>query len=117
MNCVRLLVYGIAACVLALVGFLYAIGAAGNGAGQKSAAVGEGSPWPTVLLSAVVLVTGIAAQHHLVAWSGKRPSVQGKSLDKRTLIAIVAMCSVGLLVSLGAAIYGWDINPGLPWDR
>jgi hypothetical protein len=115
MNRMRLLVYGIAACVLALVGFLYAIGAVSDGAPQKSATVGEGSPWATALLSAVVVVTGIAAQHHLVALSDKRPSVQGKLLDTRTLIAIVALCSVGLLVSVSAAIYGWDLNPGLPW--
>jgi hypothetical protein len=117
MNRVKLLVYGIAACVLALAGFLYVFGPVSSVAGQKSATVGGGSPWPAVLLSAVVLVTGVAAQHHLVARSGKRASVQEKSLDTRTLIAIVAMCSVGLLVSLCAAIYGWDINPGLPWDR
>jgi hypothetical protein len=68
-----------------------------------------------VLLSAVVLVTGIAAQHHLVARPGKRPSVQDKALDTSSLLAIVAICGLGLLVSLCAAIYGWDLNPDLPW--
>jgi hypothetical protein len=116
MKRLMVLMCSIAACVLTLAGFRYAFGPVSS-AGQKSANIGEGSPWPTVLLSAVVLVTGIAAQHHLVSRSGKRPSVQGKSLDTRSLIAIVAMCSVGLLVSLCAAIYGWDINPGLPWVR
>jgi hypothetical protein len=63
-----------------------------------------------VLLSAVVLVAGITVQHHLVARPDKRPSVQDKLLDTASLIAIVAICGLGMLVSLWAAIYGWDIN-------
>jgi phosphate/sulfate permease len=117
MNLVRLLMYGVVACVLALAGFLYAIGAASNGAGQKSATVGESSPWPAVLLAAVVVVAGITVQHHLVARPNKRPSVQDKLLDTASLIAIVAICGLGMLVSLWAEIYGWDINPGVTWDR
>jgi hypothetical protein len=106
---------GIATCVLAVAGLLYAIGPVSVVAGQKSANIGESSPWPTVLLSAFVLVTGIAAQHHLVARPGKRPSVRDKSLDTPSLIAIVAISGLGLLVSLCAAIYGWDLDAGLPW--
>jgi hypothetical protein len=105
-----LLTYSIAARVLALAGLLYAFGPVSSVAGQKSANVGGGSPWPTVLLSAVVLVAGIAVQRHLVARPGKRPSVQDKSLETASLIAIVAICGLGLLLSLCAAIYGWDLN-------
>lgn len=115
MNRIILLMYGVAACVLALAGFLYATGAASVVAGLKSAIVGESSPWPTALLSAVVLVTGIAVQHRPVARPDKRPSFQGKFLDIPSLLLIVAICGLGLLVSLCAAIYGWDANPGLPW--
>jgi hypothetical protein len=110
-----LLMYGIAACVLALAGFRYASGAVSVGAGLKSAIISESSPWPTALLSAVFLVTGIAVQHNLVARPDKPPSFQDKFLDIPSLIAIVAICGLGLLVSLCAAISGWDINPGLQW--
>jgi hypothetical protein len=115
MKRVMLLIYSIAACVLALAGLRYAFGAVSIVAAQKSANLAEGSPWPTVLMSAVVLVAGIAVQHRLVARPGRQPSVQDRSLDTASLIAIVAICGLGLLVSLCAAIYGWDLNPGLPW--
>ncbi len=109
------LICSIAACVLAVAGARYAFGPVSSVAGQKLANIGGGSPWPAVLLSAVVLVAGIAVQHRLVARPGKRPAVQDKSLDTDSLITIVAICGLGLLVSLCAAIYGWDLNPGLPW--
>jgi hypothetical protein len=75
-------------------------------AAQKSANLAEGSPWPAVLMSAVVLVAGIAGQHHFVARPGRRPFVRDKSLDTASLFAIMAICGLGLLVSLCAAIYG-----------
>lgn len=115
MKRVMFLIYRIAACVLALAGLLYAFGPVSSVAAQKSANLADGSPWPAVLLSAVVLVAGVAVQHHLVARPGKRPFVQDKSLDTAALIAIGAICGLGLLVSLCAAIYGWDLNPVLSW--
>jgi zinc transporter ZupT len=115
MKRVMSLMYSIATGVLALAGLLYAFGPVSSVAGEKSANLADGSPWPAVLLSAVVLVAGIAVQHRLVARPGKRPSVQDKSLNTASLTVIVAICSLGLLVSLCAAIYGWDLNPGLPW--
>lgn len=110
-----LLIYRIAACVLALAGLLYAFRPVISVAAQKSAILAEGSPWPAVLMSAVVLVVGIAVQQHLVARPGRRPFVRDESLDTASLITIVAICGLGLLVSLCAAIYGWDLNPVLPW--
>jgi hypothetical protein len=51
----------------------------------------------------------------MAARPGKRRSFQHKFLDTPALIAIVAISGLGLLVSLCAAIYGWDLNPGLSW--
>jgi hypothetical protein len=109
-----LLIYRITACVLTLAGLLYAFRPVSSLAAQNSANL-EGSPWPAVLMSAVVLVVGIAVQHHVVARPRRRPFVRDTSLDTTSLIAIVAICGLGVLVSLYAAIYGWDLNPVLPW--
>jgi len=113
-NRIFFLVYGIAAYVLALAGLFYAIGAVNVVAARKTADVVESSFWPIVLLSAFILVTGIAAQRHLVAQPGKRPSFQNRVYDTPSLTAIAAICCLGLLVSLYAAIYGWDLSVGLP---
>jgi hypothetical protein len=113
-NRILFLVYGIATYVLALSGLFYAIGAVDVAAARKAADVVENSFWPVVLLSAFVLVTGIAAQHHLVAQLGKRPPFQDRVYDTPSLTAIAAICCLGLLVSLYAAIYGWDLSGGLP---
>jgi len=112
MNRKLFVTYGIAAGVLALAGLLYAIRSVGVVAVQTSSDIGASSLWPTVLLSAVVLVTGIAAQHRLVTRPGKRSSFQIGS-DTRSLIAIAVICCLGLLVSLCAAIYGLDLIAGL----
>ena len=91
-----------------------AIGAVNVVTAQKTADAVENSFWPIVLLSAFVLVTGIAAQQHLVTQPGKRQSFQDRVYDALSLTAIAAICCLGLLVSLYAAIYGWDLNVGLP---
>jgi len=113
-NRILFLVYGIATYVLALSGLFYAIGAVDVAAARKAADVVENSFWPVVLLSAFVLVTGIAAQHHLVAQLGKRPPFQDRVYEYSLANSYRCNCCLGLLVSLYAAIYGWDLSGGLP---
>jgi hypothetical protein len=49
----------------------------------------------------------------LVPRPDERPSFQTTS-DASSLILIVTICCLGLLVSLGAAIYGLDLGASLP---
>jgi hypothetical protein len=113
MKRLAVLIYGIAACVLALAGFLYAIGLAGAVTIAKSTAVGGASPWPSVLLSAVVLLTGLAALTHLVAQPGERASPQSTS-DLLSPISIAIICCLGLLASLCVAFFGGDPGTNHP---
>ena len=86
---------------------------AGGGTIAKSTGVGGASPWPSMLLSVVVLLTGLAALTHLVAQPGERASPQSKS-DLLSPISIAIICCLGLLASLCVAFFGWDLGTNQP---
>ena len=49
----------------------------------------------------------------LIARPGERPFFQLKS-DAPSLVLILIICALGILVSLGAAIYGLDLSASPP---
>ena len=61
----------------------------------------------------LALIYSFVALGHLVVRSIKRPSPQTRT-DDPSLILIVLICCGCLLVSLFAAIHGWDPSASLP---
>ena len=107
------LIYGIAAGVLALAGLLSTtIGFVSTAIMQDSNGIGGASPWPSVLRSVGVLLTGFAALVHLVAWPGEQSS-PGPASDAAALILIAIICCLCLLAALLAAFSGAELSANL----
>ena len=106
------LIYGIVACVLALAGLLYTNGFVSAVGMQNLNGIGQASPWPSALLSVLVLLTGFAGLVHLVAWRGEQLSPRPAS-DALALMLIAIICYLCLLASLWAAFSGADPSANL----
>ena len=103
------LVGGVAAWGLAFAAMLFVIGSERAVALQKSIGLGGASPWPVIVLSALVLLAGLSALDSLVARVGSRPAHRATS-DPVSPITIAIICCLGLLTSLCVAMLGFDLS-------
>jgi len=86
---------------LAIAGLLYITTTEFVGAAAMQNPIGGFLPWPGVLLSAVIMLTGLATLVHLAAWPREEPS-SPTTADAPSLILIAIICCVCLLTSLWA---------------
>ena len=100
---------GVAAWVLAAAGMLAVNGSERVAALQKSIGLSGASPWPVVVLSATVLLAGLSTMDNLTARTGNRRPLSATT-DVASPVTIAIICCLGLLVSLGAAIFGLDLS-------
>jgi hypothetical protein len=103
------LIYGIAASVLGLAGLLSVnIGSVSAANSQDSNGVGGTSPWPSALLSVLILLPCFAALVHV--WPGEQPPSRADALSLILIVVISCLC---LLASLWAAFSGADLGATL----